>query len=80
MRVPRYGSLLVGSVAAAFAALMASPLSAQEAAVITGRVTAQGGEALGGANVVVAKRFVIGVRRRGTTAPAVSMFSSWVSR
>ena len=54
MRVPRYGSLLVGSVAAAFAVAMASPLSAQQAAVITGRVTAQGGEALGGANVVVA--------------------------
>jgi TonB-linked SusC/RagA family outer membrane protein len=53
MRTPRYGSLLLGSVAAAFA-LAASPLRAQEAAVITGKVTAQGGEVLGGVNVVVA--------------------------
>jgi TonB-linked SusC/RagA family outer membrane protein len=48
MRISRYG------VAAVFAVLMASPLSAQDAAVITGKVTAQGGEVLGGANVVVA--------------------------
>ncbi len=54
MRTPRFGSLLVGSVAAAFGILVASPLPAQESAVITGRVTAQGGEVLGGANVVVA--------------------------
>jgi len=52
MRVPRCGSLFVG-VVAAFAMAMASPLSAQEA-VITGKVTGQGGEALGGANVLVA--------------------------
>ncbi len=48
MRVSQFG------VAAAFAVLTASPLLAQDAAVITGKVTAQGGEALGGANVVVA--------------------------
>jgi len=53
MRVPRFGPLLVGSVAAAFAVLTAEPLPAQQA-VITGRVTAKGGEALGGASVVVA--------------------------
>jgi len=54
MRIPRCGSLLVGIVAGAFAMATAGRLSAQEAAVITGKVTAQGGEALGGANVVVA--------------------------
>ena len=54
MRVSRYGSLLVGSAVASFAVVLANPLAAQEAAVITGKVTAQGGEALGGANVVVA--------------------------
>jgi len=54
MRVPRFGSLLVGIVAGAFAMATAGRLAAQEAAVITGKVTAQGGEALGGANVVVA--------------------------
>jgi hypothetical protein len=46
--------LLVGSAAAALVFLIASPLPAQQGAVITGRVTAQGGEALGGASVVVA--------------------------
>jgi TonB-linked SusC/RagA family outer membrane protein len=46
--------LRVGSVAAALVYLIASPLPAQEGAVITGRVTAQGGAALGGASVVVA--------------------------
>jgi len=54
MRIPRSGPMLVGSVAAAFVFLIASPLPAQEGAVITGRVTAAGGEALGGASVVVA--------------------------
>src|SRR5258707_14741467 len=53
MRASRYGSLLVGSVAA-FAIAAVSSLSAQEAAVITGKVTGQAGEGLGGANVVVA--------------------------
>ena len=54
MRVPGSGLLRVGSIAAAFVYLIASPLPAQEGAVITGRVTAQGGAALGGASVVVA--------------------------
>ena len=54
MRVPESGPLRVGSVAAALLYLIASPLPAQEGAVITGRVTAQGGAALGGASVVVA--------------------------
>ncbi len=54
MRVPRFGPLLVGSIAAAFGVLLASSLSAQEGAVVTGRVTGLGGEPLGGATVVVA--------------------------
>ncbi len=53
MRTPRYGSLLVASVSAVLA-LGTGPLSAQGPAVITGKVTAEGGEVLGGANVVVA--------------------------
>lgn len=32
------------------------------------------------ANVPVAKRLVVGVRRQGSNQPAVAMFSSWVSR
>jgi TonB-linked SusC/RagA family outer membrane protein len=53
MRNPQFGPLLVGSLAA-FVLCTASALPAQQGAVITGRVTAQGGEALGGASVVVA--------------------------
>lgn len=53
MRAPRSGSLLVGSVAAVFALLTASPLAAQQGAVITGRVTTEQGEPLGGASIVV---------------------------
>ena len=52
MRVPKFGPLLATSVAAALVALTA-PLAAQEA-VIKGKVTSEAGEALGGANVVVA--------------------------
>jgi TonB-linked SusC/RagA family outer membrane protein len=54
MRTPRFGPLLVGSAAAALVVLIASPLPAQQGAVITGRVTSERGEPLGGANVVVA--------------------------
>jgi len=54
MRAPRFGSLLGGSVAAAFACLIAGPLPAQQGgAVITGRVTTEQGDPLGGASVVV---------------------------
>jgi TonB-linked SusC/RagA family outer membrane protein len=52
MRVPRFGTVLIGSVATAVVALLAGPLAAQQA-VIKGRVTAQTGEPLGGANVLV---------------------------
>jgi TonB-linked SusC/RagA family outer membrane protein len=55
MRVRKFGTLLVTSVAAALVTLTFStaPLAAQEA-VIKGKVTSETGEALGGANVVVA--------------------------
>jgi len=55
MRVRKFGTLLVTSVAAALITLTFStaPLAAQEA-VIKGKVTAETGEPLGGANVVVA--------------------------
>ena len=53
MRAPRSGSLLVGSVAAALVLLTASPLLAQQGAVITGRVTTEQGDPLGGASIVV---------------------------
>ncbi len=52
MRVARFGLLLVGG-AVALVTLAASPLLAQQAAVITGRVTSEQGEPLGGANVTV---------------------------
>ena len=54
MRVSRSGPLLVGSLATAFVFLIASALPAQESAVITGRVTTDLGDPLGGASVVVA--------------------------
>jgi TonB-linked SusC/RagA family outer membrane protein len=53
MRTPRSGPILLGSLSA-FLVLAASPLSAQQGAVISGRVTTQTGDPLGGANVVVA--------------------------
>jgi TonB-linked SusC/RagA family outer membrane protein len=54
MRALRFGPLQVGSVAAAFLVFLAGPLPAQLGAVITGRVTTETGDPLGGANVVVA--------------------------
>lgn len=51
MRVRLVRSLLVGSVVAASTFLMASSLSAQS--IISGRVTAEGGTALGGATVSI---------------------------
>ncbi len=54
MRVSRLGPLAVISAAAAFVALIASPLLAQEDAVITGRVISERGDPLGGASVMVA--------------------------
>src|SRR5437879_4147443 len=54
MRVPKSGTLLVACATAAIVALGGTPLRAQQAAVIKGRVTAQTGEPLGGANVIVA--------------------------
>ena len=54
MRTSRFGPLPVGSAAAALLVLVAGPLFAQQAAVITGRVTSALGEPLGGANVSVA--------------------------
>src|SRR6266545_1265183 len=54
MRVLKSGTLLVAWATAAMVALSGTPLCAQQAAVIKGRVTAQGGEPLGGANVIVA--------------------------
>jgi TonB-linked SusC/RagA family outer membrane protein len=53
MRVPKFGALAVTAVTAAIACFITTPLAAQEA-VIRGRVTAQTGEPLGGANVLVA--------------------------
>ena len=53
MRAPRFGPLPAGGVAAAILAFLVGPLAGQ-GAVITGRVTAQGGAALGGATVSVA--------------------------
>jgi TonB-linked SusC/RagA family outer membrane protein len=45
--------MLVGSAAAALVVLIASPLPAQQDAVITGRITSERGEPLGGANVFI---------------------------
>ena len=53
MRVTKSGSRLVGSVIAAMLFLIVSPLRAQQGVVITGRVTTEQGEPLGGASVVV---------------------------
>jgi len=55
MRVRKFGTLLVTSVAAAIVTLTFStaPLAAQEA-VIKGKITSETGEALGGASIVVA--------------------------
>ena len=53
MRAPRSGSLLVSSVVAALVFLTGRPLVAQQGAVITGRVTTEQGDPLGGASVVV---------------------------
>jgi len=50
MRIPWFDRRPVGSVAAALAVLIASPLPAQ---VITGRVTSERGNPLGGASVTV---------------------------
>ncbi|MGH7547761.1 MAG: SusC/RagA family TonB-linked outer membrane protein [Gemmatimonadales bacterium] len=54
MRVPRFDTLLVGNAVAALVVLIASPLPAQQGAVITGRVSSTLGDPLGGASVVVA--------------------------
>src|SRR5438093_1475555 len=54
MRVPWFDRLLVGAAAVACVVLVASPLPAQQGAVITGRVTSEQGEPLGGASVVIA--------------------------
>src|SRR6266496_4324434 len=54
MRVLKSGALLVAWATAAMVALSGTPLCAQQAAVIKGRVTSQTGEPLGGANVIVA--------------------------
>ncbi len=54
MRVLKSGTPLVAWATAAMLALSGTPLCAQQAAVIKGRVTAQTGEPLGGANVIVA--------------------------
>jgi TonB-linked SusC/RagA family outer membrane protein len=53
MRVLRFGPLMLGSVVAAFVFLLASPLLAQQSAVISGRVTSEEGDPLGGASVAV---------------------------
>jgi TonB-linked SusC/RagA family outer membrane protein len=53
MRVLQFGRLLLGGAAPAFVFLIASPLSAQQGAVITGRVTSEQGEPLGGASVTI---------------------------
>ncbi|MEX2152909.1 MAG: SusC/RagA family TonB-linked outer membrane protein [Gemmatimonadaceae bacterium] len=53
MRVPLSRRLLAGSAVAAFAALFTGPLSAQQG-LITGRVTSERGDPLGGANVSIA--------------------------
>ena len=60
MRVSRFGPLLLGTVAAAVAVLLASPLPAQQG-VITGRVTSAAGAPLGGASVSVATTTVTAV-------------------
>jgi TonB-linked SusC/RagA family outer membrane protein len=52
MRVPRSGPLLVSGIAAAFVFFFAGQLRAQ-GAVITGRVTTEEGDPLGGASVVI---------------------------
>ncbi len=52
MRVPTLGALAVVTMTAALAALLTTPLAGQ--AVVKGRITAQTGEPLGGANVLVA--------------------------
>ncbi len=76
MRVSRRGPLAVGSAAAAFVALIASPLVAQDA-VITGRVVSERGDPVGGATVTVAStNFAAGTAENGTytitiAAPAV---------
>jgi TonB-linked SusC/RagA family outer membrane protein len=54
MNVPRLYSSLVGSLATALAFLIAAPLPAQQGAVVTGRVTSDRGDPLGGASITVA--------------------------
>src|SRR2546426_5880313 len=55
MRLPRFDPLPVSSAATALVVLViASPLPAQQGAVITGRVTSEQGDPLGGASVVIA--------------------------
>ncbi|OLD39168.1 MAG: hypothetical protein AUI57_04320 [Candidatus Rokubacteria bacterium 13_1_40CM_2_68_8] len=54
MRVPWFDRLLVAAAAVACVVLVASPLPAQQGAVITGRVTSEQGDPLGGASVVIA--------------------------
>src|SRR5256885_9405830 len=53
MRVPQLGTLLVACATAAIVTISPTSLNAQQA-VIRGKVTAQTGEPLGGANVLVA--------------------------
>lgn len=54
MRVLRFGSIMLGSVATALAIPVSTPLQAQQSAVVTGRVTSEAGDPLGGATVGVA--------------------------
>src|SRR5688500_9592718 len=53
MRILRFGRLVLGTAAPALVFLAASPLSAQQGAVITGRVTSEAGDPLGGASVTI---------------------------
>jgi TonB-linked SusC/RagA family outer membrane protein len=53
MRILRFGRLVLGTAAPALVFLVASPLLAQQGAVITGRVTSEAGDPLGGASVTI---------------------------
>ena len=64
MNHSRLGSLFLGGATLAWLTVASAPLSAQNAAVIRGRVVSERGDPLGGATVIIAN-----TNFGGTTAP-----------